>query len=1604
MAPLDEHVTTLNLSSKIALDMQLTMPPEIDIHLTTPQPSEKQLTTQVLLPEELKTVSPRTEMVPQFEIQISASSGAKQTRKTAVNLLPTDNQKETAECENIEKNHEGISVTAKADVGDSRFCSNPYPCCYQCTCLYNCTGQLCTVLGNRYILTQLQGGFVLVYIKAPKDDAFACRVLWKGEKPIPLTEVADSTRVQFDAVTFPDNESLQALLIWKETKPTICTEPDGSNSYMLIDARGIFCNLGSLNINKGIINVKFDDDEVTAEVCDDVIFVDGKKSSMSHLHKYDMHTKTLYATVFKLFKGDLAGSLKYVCTCLWMGQKPSTDMLPMNLLRSKTYLRKSHGFYTEAKYMNTLYCDKNSTINISNNVSKITFRINGKKLSLPFSKDQFYNQIKGQMPSLSGNINLKAHILKQENECQNTTWTVLMIIPSSKPRISGSSSSRGQTQTNTENGVREVAVDQINNNLTDIEGECKIGTVSTQETVLKTNDSSSLGGQVRPPTCSTSILGGQVRPQTGSTSSLGGQVRPPTGSTSSLGGQVRPQTGSTSSLGGQVRPQTGSTSSLGGQVRPQTGSTSSLGGQVRPQTGSTSSLGGQVRPQTGSTSSLGGQTRPQTGSTSSLGGQVRPQTGSTSSLGGQVRPQTGSTSSLGGQVRPQTGSTSSLGGQVRPQTGSTSSLTSQNKLQTSIRFNNAGVHPMLNSLTCTVAEAERNMAILRAAGKLIFVTKENMFTNKKKVNKTQDLKTELKKFQTVGAIFYEVKESFLVWGYVVKHVAILAWAGKKPADSDDIIRNWKPPNPIHNPNHDSMSSKMEGQNSTKDKIFEASCSIAEIVQDMGILVIHNRNLNDGIGEAVANLSNFYKDGLPVTKKQLRLLPSDQLWHCLVQQRSPHKLKSGQPEFVVTIAWQGKKPSSCSSSQIRETQLCSSSNTHSLNSWVTPQTSGLTIPVRQQPNTTDKCTSQETLQNFNINPSTIKGRSQTSNINIVSNQTKSSNRDTECSGQTVPKLEYVTCSLVEVRTEGAVLKAGVKFILVLRKDLFISEEKVSSSVNIKQKLKQFPNVGAIIYQAETSLEIWGHSVKHAAVVVWAGKKPVDADNIVKTWKSKPVLLWKSKNEPSQTHSQNLPHKSEIFQTPHKSEIFQASCKVVNVVQQTAVLEVNSKHLVNGPGEAVANISNIYVDGLPISKRALLRLPKHTLLNCLVKKCPPVNSGKSSFLALLVWLGKKPCESSCSSSISNDSLSNQVRPQTSSTSSFIGPVRPQTSSLSNLSSPARPQTSSLSSLVRLQISGLSSPVRPQTSSTGSFSSPARPQTSSLSSPVRPQTSSLSSPVKPQTSSLSNLSSPVRPQTSSLSSPVKPQTSSLSSPVRPQTSSLSSPVKPQTSSLSSPVRPQTSSLSSPVKPQTSSLSSLVRPQTSSTSSLSSPARPQTSSTSSLVEVPKEQVNKKRTRRRKKNRKLDETVTIATEVTSQRESKSIYKGKITDLHPVLGQIQSDGGTLFFSRDLCYLYGLRLHMVELWHVLTLGEEVEYELAAVGTNSSGVSRVWVGGRDQLPPAALIPMVHSWCNRHSVPPAAAQILLQQAESLSPSLFPMVGDDEGMETVEIQQDSS
>ncbi|XP_050702044.1 mucin-2-like [Eriocheir sinensis] len=138
------------------------------------------------------------------------------------------------------------------------------------------------------------------------------------------------------------------------------------------------------------------------------------------------------------------------------------------------------------------------------------------------------------------------------------------------------------------------------------------------------------------------------------------------------------------------------------------------------------------------------------------------------------------------------------------------------------------------------------------------------------------------------------------------------------------------------------------------------------------------------------------------------------------------------------------------------------------------------------------------------------------------------------------------------------------------------------------------------------------------------------------------------------------------------------------------------------------------------------------------------------------------------------------------------------------------------------------------------------------------------------------------------------------------------------------------------------------------------------------------------------------------------VLRGEVAEVLAKGGLLKGNDGCVYlFPLDVCFLFGVCLHQVEPSEVLRVGMTVEFEVSEGRRRrrsnevvAAAVQRVWVEGEDAslaFPPTDS--MIESWCSDNGVSSATLDALKQEAELLSPSLFPTALKMEATTTVTI-----
>lgn len=294
-----------------------------------------------------------------------------------------------------------------------------YPSCLLATTLTNHVGELVTVKGTRYVQIKGKDKVVMVSLTTGPNGEAPCRVVWQSGKPVPLVELCDSTCVNIDAFLSPGSERMQAVVIWQKKKPDMCLQLL-DNTYIFLDSRALTCQRKALNISAKRLNVTFDGEQVSAEVCNAVAF---QGENVVTVEKFlQLSPDDFYATVFKMLEGTGHGRVVYVCTCLWIGRRPAIDKLPMVIKKQNLYKKISYGLYS-SNNTRILYCDVNASLNLIKGTATIEVEVDGSCKSLDATH---LLNLKVDKLKQHGPVGVSAHVMKEVFGGREK-WSAVMI-------------------------------------------------------------------------------------------------------------------------------------------------------------------------------------------------------------------------------------------------------------------------------------------------------------------------------------------------------------------------------------------------------------------------------------------------------------------------------------------------------------------------------------------------------------------------------------------------------------------------------------------------------------------------------------------------------------------------------------------------------------------------------------------------------------------------------------------------------------------------------------------------------------------------------------------------------------------------------------------------------------------------------------------------------------------------------------------------------------------------------------------------------------------------------------------------------------------------
>ncbi|KAK3861702.1 hypothetical protein Pcinc_032361 [Petrolisthes cinctipes] len=157
-------------------------------------------------------------------------------------------KKENLNSESDQLNLKPDNCSAVSGLAEGRATASAYPstttlrCCFPPAylppaCLYNQPGKLCSVLGERFIMTEVDAAPLLVSMKLETTPLgpFGVAFVWVDSKPVSLDQFPEGTNVHFDAI-FLSNKTAKyvTVVVWLRSKPIYTTEPY-YNSYVVVD-------------------------------------------------------------------------------------------------------------------------------------------------------------------------------------------------------------------------------------------------------------------------------------------------------------------------------------------------------------------------------------------------------------------------------------------------------------------------------------------------------------------------------------------------------------------------------------------------------------------------------------------------------------------------------------------------------------------------------------------------------------------------------------------------------------------------------------------------------------------------------------------------------------------------------------------------------------------------------------------------------------------------------------------------------------------------------------------------------------------------------------------------------------------------------------------------------------------------------------------------------------------------------------------------------------------------------------------------------------------------------------------------------------------------
>ncbi|KAK4315313.1 hypothetical protein Pmani_013484 [Petrolisthes manimaculis] len=351
----------------------------------------------------------------------------------------------TNNSESDQLNQKPDNCSAVSGLAEGKATASAYPstttlhCCYPPAylppaCLYDQPGKLCSVLGEHFIMTEVDAMPLLVSMKLETTlmGPFGVAFVWVNGKPVSLDQFPEGTNVHFDAIFLSNNTAKYVtVVIWLGSKPIYTTEPY-YNSYVIVDELEDL-NVQFISFSKGTGVVKGVISGVTRFFTfpKSVIFINGREMvDAKEIARFaDPEYGQLYGNVRIFVTAGAVGDTthEFVCTCLWSGVKPQKNCF----VSDRDYrflLYKKSGTYSVGKEQFTMHCDAQTELLVDKDGYKLEYESEYGKIIFPLSTESLFHGNK-QAAVATGSVGgqVTAHIRWRISKKKKEVWSVVMI-------------------------------------------------------------------------------------------------------------------------------------------------------------------------------------------------------------------------------------------------------------------------------------------------------------------------------------------------------------------------------------------------------------------------------------------------------------------------------------------------------------------------------------------------------------------------------------------------------------------------------------------------------------------------------------------------------------------------------------------------------------------------------------------------------------------------------------------------------------------------------------------------------------------------------------------------------------------------------------------------------------------------------------------------------------------------------------------------------------------------------------------------------------------------------------------------------------------------